>query len=114
MQGYRERITRHNNIATYIASVAREHPQLELLLEPTLSICCFRFISDQIKDLNEFNQRLSRQLSRENKYMPTTTKVNGQLAIRPCYIGARHEQSQAEGLIAEVLRIGNDLLRNLS
>ncbi|MEH6454404.1 MAG: pyridoxal-dependent decarboxylase, partial [Psychromonas sp.] len=114
LQGYRERIIRHNNIASYIASVAQQHPQLELLLEPTLSICCFRFISSEINDLNVFNQRLARQLTRENNFIPTTTKINGQLAIRPCYIGARQEQSQADGLIEAVLRIGNEMLQRLT
>ena len=36
--------------------------------------------------------------------------MNGQLALRPCYIGARHDQEQAEGLLAAVLRIGKELV----
>jgi aromatic-L-amino-acid decarboxylase len=109
-EGYRERIIRHNEIASYIAKVAVESPQLELLMEPSLSICCFRFVDEGVVDLNGFNQKLVRTLTHENKFIPTTTKVNGLTAIRPCYIGARHEISQADGLIEEVLRIGNEML----
>jgi len=60
--------------------------------------------------LDRLNQRLHRQLVRENQYMPSTTRVKGQLALRPCFVGARHEQDQVEGLMAAVLRIGATLL----
>ncbi|MEH6446882.1 MAG: hypothetical protein V7784_23565, partial [Oceanospirillaceae bacterium] len=109
VQGMRERIIRHNDMSRYIAKIADGHPQLELLDEPTLSICCFRYVNESIVDLNRFNQALHRRLVRENNYMPSTTKVRGQLAIRPCYIGARHEKHQADGLISEVLKLGLEM-----
>lgn len=113
VQGLRQRIVRHNDMARDIAVAAKNHPNLELLDEPTLSICCFRYVDDRIDDLNLFNQRLHRRLVRENQYMPSTTKINEQLAIRPCYIGARHEREQANQLVQAVLTIGNDLINQL-
>jgi len=110
VEGMRERVKRHNDMAGYLAKYAVQHPKLELLIEPTLSICCFRYIGENITDLDLFNQKLHRRLVRENQYMPSTTKVNGKLALRPCFIGARHEQVQAEQLIEAVLRIGDQLL----
>jgi len=38
--------------------------------------------------------------------------VNGQLAIRPCFIGARIELSHARALVEDVLRIGDELARS--
>ena len=108
--GLRARMKRHNDMAAFIVNFAQDHPQLEILLAPTLSICCFRYVSDGVEDLDRLNQRLHRQLVRENEYMPSTTRVNGQLALRPCFIGARHEQDQVEGLLAAVLRIGATLV----
>ena len=110
VEGMRKRIIRHNDMATYIANFADQHPNLETLLEPTLSICCFRYVDDSIQDLDKLNQKLHRRLVRENKYMPSTTRVEGKLAIRPCYVGARHQQTQVDGLVEEVLRIGNQLV----
>jgi aromatic-L-amino-acid/L-tryptophan decarboxylase len=110
VEGMRERVKRHNDIARYIAQYAHEHPNLEVLIEPTLSICCFRYVAPDIVDFDQLNQVLHRRLVRENEYMPSTTRVNGQLALRPCYIGARHDQEQAEALLAAVLRIGNELV----
>ena len=109
--GISARIKRHNAMAAYVAQVAREHPNLELLLEPTLSICCFRYVAAGVQDLDLLNQRLHRQLIRGNQYLPSTTRVNGRLALRPCFIGARTELSHARGLVEEVLRIGGELSR---
>jgi aromatic-L-amino-acid decarboxylase len=41
--------------------------------------------------------------------MPSTTRVNGMLALRPCYVGARADQQQVDGLLESVLRIGKAL-----
>jgi aromatic-L-amino-acid decarboxylase len=108
--GMAQRIRRHNDMAAYIAQVAREHPNLELLQEPTLSICCFRYVSPEEADLDLLNRRLHRRLIRENRNMPSTTQVNGQLALRPCFVGARSDMSHARALVADVLRIGAELL----
>ncbi len=110
VDGMRQRIMHHNDMAKYIAAEAKTHPNLELLLEPTLSICCFRYVDSGVADLDILNQHLHRRLVRENEYMPSTTRVNGKLALRPCYIGARHQQVQAEELVKEVLRMGRALV----
>jgi len=112
--GMTARVRRHNEMAAHVADLAREHPNLELLQEPTLSICCFRYVDPSVPDLDLLNQRLHRQLTRENRHMPSTTRVNGQLAIRPCFIGARIELSHARSLVADVLRIGDELARSWS
>ncbi len=109
VQGMRQRVMRHNEMARYLARCARSHPNLEVLSEPTLSICCFRYVSPAVKDLDRFNQRLHRRLVRENEYMPSTTRVQGKLALRPCYVGARANESHVDGLLEAVLRIGKDL-----
>ena len=111
LEGMVRRIVRHNDMASFIAKFATKHPNLQVLSTSSLSICCFRYVDDTIIDLDRFNQRLHRRLVRENNYMPSTTKVNGMLALRPCYIGARHNQQQVDGLLEAVLRIGEELLK---
>ena len=107
--GMKARIQRHNEMAAHVARAAREHPNLELLQEPTLSICCFRYVAPGVPDLDLLNQNLHRRLIRDNQHMPSTTRVNGHLALRPCFIGARSELSHAQALVADVLRIGAEL-----
>ncbi len=109
VDGIRQRIKRHNEMARHLAAYAGEHPKLEVLSEPTLSICCFRYLPSRSHDIDAFNQRLHRRLIRENEYMPSTTRVRGKLALRPCYIGARADRSQVDALVNSVLRIGTKL-----
>ena len=108
-QGLRDRICRHNAMARWLADQAIEHPNLELLLEPTLSICCFRYRAEGIDDLNEFNRQVYRAVVRKGLCIPSTAMVDGQFAIRPCFIGARTTQQQAEELLADVLEFGQKL-----
>lgn len=113
VEGMTQRVKRHNDMAAYIAMAAKELPNLELLLEPTLSICCFRYVAPGIDDLDSFNRQLHRRLIRENQNLPSTTQVNGKLALRPCFVGARTNHVHAESLLKDVLRIGQDLAREL-
>ncbi len=110
VEGMRERIVRHNDMARELAEICKQHPKLELLLEPTLSICCFRYVAPQIDDLDRLNQKIHRCLVRENEYLPSTTRINGQLALRPCFLGARSDHSQVDGLVQAVIRIGDALV----
>lgn len=114
VEGMTQRVKRHNDMASYLANAAKEHPNLELLLEPTLSICCFRYVAPGIVDLDSFNRQLHRMLIRENQNMPSTTQVNGKLALRPCFVGARTNHMHAESLLQDVLRIGHDLAREFN
>jgi aromatic-L-amino-acid/L-tryptophan decarboxylase len=107
--GIAARVRRHNDMAAAVAAAARAHPNLELLLEPTLSICCFRYVAPGIADLDALNRALHRRLMLENRHMPSTTHVGGRLALRPCFVGARSEMAHAEGLVDDVLRIGAEL-----
>jgi aromatic-L-amino-acid decarboxylase len=111
--GLRDRVRRHNDMATAIAQMARAHPNLELLLEPTLSVCCFRYVDPRVSDLDALNRQLHRRLTRENRNMPSTTVVGGRLALRPCFIGARAGMAQARELVDDVLRLGAAVAREL-
>ena len=109
VEGLRRRVRRHNDMAKHVAQVARTHPNLELMLEPTLSICCFRYVAPGVADLDGLNQRLHRRLVHENRNMPSTTRVGGRLALRPCFVGARTTFEHARSLVDDVLRIGAEL-----
>jgi len=104
--GIRDRICRHNAMARYLASHVSADPHLELLREPTLSICCFRYVDKRIADLDTLNRSIHRQLIHNSRNMPSTTQINGKLAIRPCFIGARTRWQHVETLLEEVRETG--------
>ncbi|RDV28201.1 aminotransferase class V-fold PLP-dependent enzyme [Alteromonas aestuariivivens] len=105
-QGIQTRVCRHNQMAKDIAALAERHPELELLMPPSLSICCFRYVSDAVEDLNGLNRQIHQRMLERGKAMPSTTMVNGKLAIRPCFVGARSHQQHAMELAEEVLVVG--------
>lgn len=104
-EGFKARVCRHNAMARHLADRVRAHPDLELVVEPTLSICCFRYAGKDINDLNDFNRRIHRQLVRNGNNIPSTTVINGKLVIRPCFIGARASWEQADELLDEFLSL---------
>lgn len=108
--GVARRVERHIAFARRVADRARADSHLELLLEPTLSIACFRYRTARDEDnLDEFNERLLTRLRRETPYMPTSTRVRGNLAIRPCFINPRTVVDDVDGMLDAVLRIGREL-----
>ncbi|MGI9289550.1 MAG: pyridoxal phosphate-dependent decarboxylase family protein [Pseudomonadales bacterium] len=109
-QGMAERVCRHNAMAQWVATQANTHPRLEVVQEPTLSICCFRYMTDQYDDLNELNRQIHRRLILNGRNMPSTAKINGVLAIRPCFLGARTSWQHAEALVDEVIQVGDQLI----
>jgi glutamate/tyrosine decarboxylase-like PLP-dependent enzyme len=110
VEGLRARVQRHNGMARRVADLANRHPNLDVVQEPTLSICCFRYVSDKCSDLNDLNKRIHRQLVRRGRNMPSTALINGVFAIRPCFIGARTTWRHADALVNEVVEIGGQLI----
>lgn len=112
VDGLRARIVRHNDQARRIAQLVREHPSLELVSDAQLSICSFRYVRHGLDGagLDALNRALVRRLHVETPYVPSPTLVRGRVAIRPCFINPRTSDADVEGLVAEVLRIGDDLV----
>ncbi len=110
--GMRRRVIDDNNFARRVAHRVRHEPRLELLTEPTLSICCFAHRVPGGDAPDDFNQRLFRRLVRETDFMPSSTVVNGRFAIRPCFINARTTIEHVDAFIETVLAIGVELERD--
>jgi len=111
-KGMRERVIQHNNFARHLALRVEKDDRLELLAEPVLSICCFRYCPPQVEaaDIDELNAKIVSRLRADGIYVPSTTRVNGKLAIRPCYINPRASISEVNGLVDQVREIGDSLL----
>jgi len=109
-RGMQERVCRHNAMARLIAERAEAHPNLEVVQPPTLSICCFRYVTDAVDDLNDLNRRIHRRLVHAGRTIPSTAIVNGLLVIRPCFVGARTHWQHAEALLDEVIKTGEQLV----
>jgi aromatic-L-amino-acid decarboxylase len=107
-----ERIRRHVGYARRLTELAGNHPRLEALTEPDLSVACVRYRPARPlgeADLNELNEELLRRLWRTTGFIPTSTVVDGRFAIRPCYIGVRHGDDDVTGLADALVELGDAL-----
>ncbi len=110
--GVRERIVRHDDCARRVAQRARESDELELLAEPVLSICCFRFRPrgwDDEARLDALNDAVLHEIRARGRIVTSGTRVNGAFAIRPCFVNPRTTLADADALADEVLLVGREL-----
>ena len=111
--GMRERVRRHIGFAHHLADRAREHPRLELLLEPTLSICCIRYRRDELDDeaLDAVNTAIVQLLRADEGLVPSTTRVGGHLSIRPCFVNPATTLAEVDALANAIVRLGDGVGR---
>jgi len=107
--GVTRRVQRDNDLARHLAGTVRRSDRLELLSEPVLSICCFRYRRVGVADLDGLNEQIHRRLLRETPYLPSVTVVNGSFGIRPCFINPRTTSEHVDGLAQAVERLGDEL-----
>jgi len=113
-RGVRERIVRHNDCARRVAELARAADELELLAEPVLSICCFRYRPSGWSDeahLDALNEAVLGGVRARGRTVTSSTRVGERFAIRPCFINPRSTLADAEALVDEVLTVGRELAR---
>lgn len=112
-EGMRERVRRHIGFARHLADLAVEHPRLDLLDRPTLSICCFRYRADGLDEsrIDALNTEIVQTLRAETSLVPSTTRIEGRLAIRPCFVNPATTMAEVEALAESVVEIGDRLAR---
>ena len=111
VEGVRQRIRRHIGFARHLGRLAEAHDRLELLLPPELSICCFRYRPANTSEpaIDDLNEEIIRLLRAETPFVPSTTLVDGKLAIRPCYVNASTTLKEVNGLADAVIALGDRL-----
>jgi aromatic-L-amino-acid/L-tryptophan decarboxylase len=109
--GVARRVDRHVAFARYVADRALADDALELLLEPTLSVACLAYRTRDPRDADRVNEAILSRLRRETSVMPTSTRVRGRYAIRPCFINPRTAFEDVDLMVDSIVRFGRDLDR---
>ncbi len=112
--GVTARVRADNDCARQLAARATGHPRLELMTPPTLSITCFRYTDPRIADLDSFNEALYYRLVRETPYIPSTTRVRGGFALRPCFVNDRTRAEDVDGFADAVVQLGDEMLASVA
>ncbi len=96
-------IARTCRLAKYLESKILAEPRLELLAPVALNIVCFRFRGE---DPHHLNAEIDADLHESGIAAPSTTTINGALAIRAAIVNHRTDIREIDALIAAVIRFG--------
>jgi aromatic-L-amino-acid/L-tryptophan decarboxylase len=111
--GVRDRVARHCSFARRVFELALADERLEPLSQPTLSICCYRYRAPDVSEsmLDDLNAVIAQRLRMEG-IVPSTTRVAGKYAIRPCFINPRTTMVDVERMVARTRAIGDALTKD--
>ena len=85
MEGIRQKVRLHLELAQWLASEIRQSADFELLAPVDFSLVCFRYLPSGITDeasINEINEQLLQTLNAGGKLYMTHTKLNGKYTLR--------------------------------
>jgi glutamate/tyrosine decarboxylase-like PLP-dependent enzyme len=112
-ESVRERVARHCSFAQRLFDLALADERLEPLSRPTVSICCYRYRALDMREnaLDDLNTEIAQRLRMEG-IVPSTTRVAGRYAIRPCFINPRTTMMDVERMVARTRAIGDALIKD--
>ena len=90
-------------LAQYLRQAVEAEPRLELMAPVALNIVCFRFRSSAP---DQVNADIVVALQESGIAAPSTTHINGQLAIRAAIVNHRTLVADIDALVAATLRLG--------
>jgi aromatic-L-amino-acid/L-tryptophan decarboxylase len=97
-------ISRTCALARYLESRVRETPELELMAPVPLNIVCFRYRASH--DSHRVNARIVIDLHEAGNVAPSTTMIDGRLAIRAAIVNHRTSRAEIDTLIEKTVEAG--------
>ena len=96
-------ISRTCALARYLESRIAETPELELLAPVELNVVCFRY---RAEDAQRFNPRIVIELQESGLVAPSTTVIDGCLAIRAAIVNHRTGRREIDILVEKTVALG--------
>ncbi|MBV2234769.1 MAG: aspartate aminotransferase family protein [Sterolibacterium sp.] len=97
-------------LARYLAQRIDELPQLELLAPVALNIVCFRYRCPAEVNADLVNAATVVALQESGIAAPSTTTINGHLAIRVAIVNHRTQRADLDAMLQATLRLGAQTL----
>ena len=109
-------IARNVEQAHYLGGLVEADPALELMAPVGMDIVCFRFNPRDmdVEALNSLNKEILMQLHEQGIAVPSYTTLNGRYCLRVAIANHRSRQEDFDLLAREVVRIGHELVAQLS
>ncbi len=101
------------SLADEFASMVREDPELELLVDPTLSTVCFRHAPADIgeAELDRHNAHLAVEIQRDGQVFIAAAELDGRTCLRVCFVNFRTRRRDLAQITETVGTLGVALPR---
>jgi glutamate/tyrosine decarboxylase-like PLP-dependent enzyme len=117
VDGYTKLISNHLVLTRQLAAWVEEADDFEVMCEPSLSICCFRFVPPDLKRrkeeakiyLNKLNQAIEMALIEDGRALVSGTELQGKRVLRVCIVNHRVTQTGVEETIVLLREFGYKL-----
>jgi len=112
--GYRDQINHSMQLAQYCCEFIKQHPQMELLVEPDYLNLFFRYTPPtgySEGQLAELNLAILDEMKKAGSFYVDYSTLREQFGIRLVISNNKLEQRHLDDLLAEIIRIGEQLSR---
>jgi aromatic-L-amino-acid/L-tryptophan decarboxylase len=107
---YGRRIAHDVALMRYLGTLVEAHPDFELMCEPRLSICCFRYRpatwEGSEEELDRVNERLMTAIMADGRVYCSNAVIDGRFGLRACVVNFRTEAEDVERLLAVAAELG--------
>jgi aromatic-L-amino-acid/L-tryptophan decarboxylase len=120
--GLRELFSKNLGLARHLHNLVLEHPDFEVLHEPTLYLYCFRYVPNGMAERQEepgvqtqldcLNQEIVEAIQRSGLAMVMTTRIRGRVAIRMSICSHRTLEEDVDATFEAIARWGRLLSRS--
>jgi glutamate/tyrosine decarboxylase-like PLP-dependent enzyme len=97
--------------ARQLVDSIRSTPQLELLAPVELSAVCFRYRETSAgMDLEQLNAAILRRVIENGRIYLSNAAINGQFALRACFVNHRTQPADVAQIVPEVLEAAREIV----
>jgi aromatic-L-amino-acid decarboxylase len=115
-RAYGRRISHDAELARYMGELVEQHPSLELVTPVGLSICCFRYVPEDLPEgpdreeyINLLNERLMTDIQLDGRAYCSNAILEGRFALRACIVNFRTEADDVEAMLDLAVELGAKL-----
>lgn len=98
---YQQNVDTLYDLGRQFAELIKEQEDMELALEPSSNIVCFRFISAK-GDIDEVNRQIAGELLRDGTYYSVSTSVRGNFYLRVTLMNPLTGMAELQGFLQKI------------
>ena len=110
--GWGRMVEEYVDLADYFQAKVESCQNLEMMSSRVWSNVCIRFTANGINH-NEVNKQLRERLVKSGDFMISQSKIGDNIILRPVIANPSVTEETIDGLIDEIVRTGEDILRGI-